>query len=66
MKPLRVNELREVANRRLVCAPLDCACEADCFRLAKALLQLLPDPYVRETPDDPDVIADYAPDWGAS
>ncbi|MCU0807941.1 MAG: hypothetical protein MUC53_08385 [Candidatus Contendobacter sp.] len=65
MKPLRVNELREVANRRLVCAPLDCACEADCFRLAQALLQLLPEP-LPETSDDPDVITDYAPDWGAA
>jgi hypothetical protein len=65
MKPPRVNELREVANRRLTCAPLDCACEADCFRLAEALLKLLPEP-IPETPDDLDVIADYASDWGAS
>jgi hypothetical protein len=65
MKPPRVNELREIANRRLTCAPLECQCEADCFKLAQALLQLLPEP-LPEEPDDPEWIADYAPDWRMS
>ena len=63
MKPLNFRELRDVANRRLTCAPQDFQCEADCFKLAAALLQMMPDPL----PDDPlsesaDVITDYAPD----
>jgi hypothetical protein len=61
-KPMHVNELRSIAQRRLTCAPQDCQCESDCFRLAAALLQLIPDPMPDE-PDDPGVIADYAPDW---
>ena len=67
MKPLNWRELQATANRRLTCAPLDCTCEADCFRLAQALLQLMPDPLPDDPlPEDPDVIADYAPDWSGS
>jgi hypothetical protein len=51
-----------MANRRLTCAPLECQCEADCFKLAQALLQLLPEPLPEEL-DEPEWIADYAPDW---
>lgn len=65
MKPLNTHELRMAAKSRMTCAPLDCRCESDCFKLAEALLQLLPEPLPDE-PDDPDVIADYAPDWSAS
>jgi len=65
MKPLDLRELRAVAQRRLTCAPLECDCEADCFLQAQALLQMMPDPLPDE-PDDPDVIADYAPDWSTS
>jgi hypothetical protein len=50
MKPLNWRELRVTANRRLTCAPQDCRCEADCFKLAQALLQMMPDPL----PDEPD------------
>jgi hypothetical protein len=66
-KPLHVNDLRAIAQRRLTCAPVDCRCESECFKLAHALLQLLPEPLLDalNEPEDPDVIADYAPahDW---
>jgi len=67
MKPINFRELRVTANRRLTCAPQDCQCESDCFRLAAALLQLMPDPLPDDPdePEAPDVIADYAPDWSA-
>lgn len=65
MKPMNTVELRAVAQRRLTCAPLDCTCEQDCFRLAEALLQMLPDEVVDE-PEDPDTVAGYAPDWSAT
>jgi hypothetical protein len=65
MRPIDVREMRTVAQRRMTCAPLDCQCEADCFKLAEALLQILPEPLPDE-PDDPGVIADYAPDWSGS
>lgn len=67
MKPLNWRELQATAQRRLTCAPADCRCEADCFKLAQALLQLMPDPLPDDLlPEDPEVIADYAPDWSRS
>lgn len=65
MKPLDTRSLRVTAQRRITCAPADCRCEADCFRLAQALLQLLPDD-LPEEPDAPNLIAHYAPDWSGS
>ena len=68
MKPLNFRELRMTANRRLICAPQDCQCEADCFKLAAALLQMMPDP-LPDDPDesqDPDEIECYVPQWRVS
>jgi hypothetical protein len=66
MKLISARELRAIAERRLTCAPLDCAGEADCFRLAEALLQLLPDEVDAAPVVVPDEVADYAPDWSAA
>jgi len=67
MKPLNLRELRVIANRRMTCSPMECDCEADCFKLAAALLQMIPDPLPDDLlPEPPDAIADYAPDWSRS
>jgi hypothetical protein len=67
MKPTDLRELRVIANRRMTCAPQDCQCEADCFKLAAALLQMIPDPLPDDPlPEDQNMIADYAPDWSVS
>lgn len=63
---LNSRELQVAIYRLLTCAPMiPCGREEDCLMVAMALRRLLPDP-IPDEPVDPDVVADYAPDWSAS
>ncbi len=58
--------LRLAAQRLLTCAPvIPCAREEDCAMVAIALRKLLPKP-IPDEPVDPNVVANYAPDWSVA
>lgn len=63
-------QLREDLATVLTCSPMQCPQEAACFRVARALLALLPESVIADpeldSPPDPDTVADYAPDWSGA
>ncbi len=58
--------LRADVQSLLTCAPLECPQEEKCFRVARALLALLPERVLDEPKLNQDTVMDYAPDWSAS
>lgn len=59
-------QMRADVNELLTCAPhTACPHESACFRVARALRALLPDPIDEHKPDD-DAVDYYAPDWSAA